>query len=341
MKQLWLSIFFSLVIHAALFSLNISRLKNLPSVTPSSSRITITLVSLQSLGDKKTSTPERLSEIAEKTLSTLEEESLSSPVVKQMPQQPTKRVPAPNPIMPPVEEVPRGITMKKELMIIPEVKPIILPSESIPQQTKIARETLIKKEMPEKKIKPKRSLKKLTKKKQKKESAKNVAPIKSIKTFVPKPAVDYRNIKRAELEQSVTRPIPLRSSKNINQIINSGIETTTESGSGSESIKPATRGDQSVKPARILMASPLYRRNPPPKYPRRARWKGYEGTVVLDVLVDESGTVKDLKVFESSGYELLDKSALTSVQKWLFTPGTKDGNPIGVWVRIPVRYKLK
>ena len=102
----------------------------------------------------------------------------------------------------------------------------------------------------------------------------------------------------------------------------------------------AAKGDQAVKPTRT-MASPLYKKNPPPKYPKRARRKGYEGTVILEVLVDENGAVKDLKIVESSGHELLDKSAISSVRRWLFTPGTEDGDPARMWVRIPVRFKLK
>jgi len=340
MKRLWLPIFISLGIHAALFGLDISWLKSLSPVTPHPSRITITLAASQPSGDKKTSTLDKLSKIVEKTVSTLAEDALSNPVVKQMPQQPAKRKPAVKPTIPPAEEVSQGITTRKELMINPAVKPIIPPLESYPQQTKITKETLIKKEVPEKKVKPKRSLKKLTKKKQKKEVAKDVAQIKSIQAFHPKLEPDYRNSKTAGLEQLASKSTTSESSKNINQIDNSGTKLVTESRAKSESTELATKGDTSAATG-LIMARPLYRKNPPPKYPKRARRKGYEGTVILEVLVDKNGIVKDLKVFESSGYELLDKSAISSVQKWLFTPGTKDGDAAGMWVRIPVRFKLK
>jgi protein TonB len=88
------------------------------------------------------------------------------------------------------------------------------------------------------------------------------------------------------------------------------------------------------------MAKPLYRKNPTPNYPRRARRKGYQGNVILEVLVDEKGNVRDLKVFKSSGYESLDRSALTSVRKWLFEPGTRNGQTAKMWVRVPIRFQL-
>jgi protein TonB len=106
-----------------------------------------------------------------------------------------------------------------------------------------------------------------------------------------------------------------------------------------ESVTLATRGDPSAN-AGLVMAKPLYRKNPTPNYPRRARRKGYQGNVILEVLVDEKGNVRDLKVFKSSGYESLDRSALTSVRKWLFEPGTRNGQTAKMWVRVPIRFQL-
>ena len=92
--------------------------------------------------------------------------------------------------------------------------------------------------------------------------------------------------------------------------------------------------------AQIVLAKPLYRHNPPPKYPKRARRKGLQGIVVLEVLVDETGQVEELTVFTSSGHKVLDKAARKSVKKWLFQPGTKGGKIAKMWVRVPIRFKL-
>jgi protein TonB len=91
----------------------------------------------------------------------------------------------------------------------------------------------------------------------------------------------------------------------------------------------------------LIMAKPLYRKNPAPAYPRKARRLGYEGIVMLKVLVDESGRVDDLMVLESSGYPILDRTALASVGKWLFEPGTEGGVKKKMWVRVPVRFRLE
>jgi protein TonB len=98
--------------------------------------------------------------------------------------------------------------------------------------------------------------------------------------------------------------------------------------------------DKRVPAPQIRLAKPLYRRNPPPDYPKRARRKGMEGIVILEILVDEKGGVEDITLFKSSGHKILDKAARASVKSWLFQPGTRDGQNIKMWVQVPIRFKL-
>jgi len=98
----------------------------------------------------------------------------------------------------------------------------------------------------------------------------------------------------------------------------------------------------SMPPAQVLReARPMYRTNPSPHYPRLARKRGYEGTVVLEVLVDPNGRVKNLQVFKSGGYPILDKAAADSVKDWLFEPGMRGDEKVEMWVKIPIRFQLK
>ena len=91
----------------------------------------------------------------------------------------------------------------------------------------------------------------------------------------------------------------------------------------------------------VIEAVPLYKVNPLPEYPRIARKRGYQGTVVLEVLVDQNGRVGDLRLFTSSGYSILDRKAMASVKGWLFEPGMKGDKKLDMWVRVPVRFELK
>jgi protein TonB len=91
----------------------------------------------------------------------------------------------------------------------------------------------------------------------------------------------------------------------------------------------------------IRKAKPLYRHNPPPRYPRLARKRKYQGVVILEVFVNREGSVGDIKVFKTSGYAILDKTAIKSVKKWEFEPGKRGDENVGMWVRTPVRFQLK
>ena len=91
----------------------------------------------------------------------------------------------------------------------------------------------------------------------------------------------------------------------------------------------------------ITEADPLYSVNPEPRYPRMAKKRGYEGTVLLNVLVSKEGRVKNLWIFESCGYNILDNAAMEAVKDWIFKPGTEDDKPVEMWVQVPVKFELK
>lgn len=93
--------------------------------------------------------------------------------------------------------------------------------------------------------------------------------------------------------------------------------------------------------AAVRESVPLYDLNPPPVYPRVARRRNYQGTVMLDVRVTAMGTVAEVKVAQSSGYSVLDHSALNSVRNWRFEPARRGTRPIETWVQVPVRFELQ
>jgi TonB family protein len=86
---------------------------------------------------------------------------------------------------------------------------------------------------------------------------------------------------------------------------------------------------------------PRYADNPKPIYPQEAKEKGYEGEVVLRVEVLVNGRVGQIEIKKSSGYELLDHSALTSVKQWRFIPAKKGDVAIPLRVSIPVKFQLQ
>lgn len=90
-----------------------------------------------------------------------------------------------------------------------------------------------------------------------------------------------------------------------------------------------------------VSAKPNYLRNPPPPYPSEARKNKQEGKVVLQVRVNDRGTVDSLSLKQSSGFPLLDESALTAVKNWKFYPAKIGGISVESNVVVPVRFRLE
>ena len=90
-------------------------------------------------------------------------------------------------------------------------------------------------------------------------------------------------------------------------------------------------------------------RNRPPRlikdsvvflYPAEARNKMLEGTVVLQVFVDEKGNVTRAEVYKSSGYDVLDEAALQVAKGAKFKPAIVNGKVAAVWVTWPMMFKI-
>ena len=108
---------------------------------------------------------------------------------------------------------------------------------------------------------------------------------------------------------------------------------------------PAPDGSQTGSPdsAETIRqpAVPLYRRNPPPPYPRVAKARGYQGRALLKVLVGPDGRVKEITVAASSGYAVLDEAAVKTVRQWLFEPARQGLAPVAMWVTVPIRFQIR
>jgi len=110
--------------------------------------------------------------------------------------------------------------------------------------------------------------------------------------------------------------------------------------SGQEEMKLAAKSP-SFSEGEVILIHPKYAENPKPLYPREARNKGIQGEVVLKVEVLSNGLVGEVEVKKSSGHEILDRSALSAVKQWKFTPARRGESTISAWVNIPIKFQLQ
>ena len=78
-----------------------------------------------------------------------------------------------------------------------------------------------------------------------------------------------------------------------------------------------------------------------PEYPSRAGEYGFEGKVLVKVLLDKRGRVEAAELMESSDYDILDRAALGCAKKWRFRPAYQQSRAVRVWVSIPFTFKLQ
>jgi len=93
--------------------------------------------------------------------------------------------------------------------------------------------------------------------------------------------------------------------------------------------------------AEFQAALPRYDLNPKPIYPEVARRRGWEGTVLFEVLVLESGRVGDLEMVQSSGYRSLDRAARKAIRGWVFKAAMSYGLAVDSRVVVPVDFVLE
>ena len=76
-------------------------------------------------------------------------------------------------------------------------------------------------------------------------------------------------------------------------------------------------------------------------YPSAARRRGMSGTVHLDISVEPSGRIGDVRVVRSSSHDLLDAAALDAVRTLRQVPFPPGVRPRPVRVRLPVVFELR
>lgn len=102
-------------------------------------------------------------------------------------------------------------------------------------------------------------------------------------------------------------------------------------GPPSASTGPVIHDFSSTAPAILRRADPIY-----PDLARRAH---IQGTVVLLMVVDESGAPMQVRVLE--GHPALQEAALQAARQWRFEPAQMDGHPVAASFRLTLNFRLR
>ncbi|MCK4641295.1 MAG: M56 family metallopeptidase [Candidatus Marinimicrobia bacterium] len=75
-------------------------------------------------------------------------------------------------------------------------------------------------------------------------------------------------------------------------------------------------------------------------YPEADQEAGHEGTVIVQAFLDENGDVTEAVVLKSPGLEGLNNAAIDAIKKTKFKPAMQKEKPVGVYISVPVVFKL-
>ena len=77
------------------------------------------------------------------------------------------------------------------------------------------------------------------------------------------------------------------------------------------------------------------------QYPEIAQEAGIEGTVIVQAFINKSGKVTDAVILKGIPNTGLDEAAMDAIRKTRFRPAKQRDRAVGVWISIPVNFKLR
>lgn len=76
-----------------------------------------------------------------------------------------------------------------------------------------------------------------------------------------------------------------------------------------------------------------------PVFPEQARRNNIAGRVMVEFVVDETGSITDVQIAESTG-EMFEAPALAAVRQWTFAPALEGGRPVASGMTVEVEFPL-
>jgi protein TonB len=90
----------------------------------------------------------------------------------------------------------------------------------------------------------------------------------------------------------------------------------------------------------LVDVAPAPRARDLPRYTRRARRAGEQGTVHLSVLIDHHGEVETVRLADGIPGSELNQLAVDTARRWRFSPARKDGVPVRVWKEVRLEFSI-
>ncbi|MEZ9421645.1 hypothetical protein BCS96_16550 [Vibrio breoganii] len=169
------------------------------------------------------------------------------------------------------------------------------------------------------------------------------------KKATPKPVAKPK--KKVEKKSPVSKPVEPQAVKTAKtepkpkapeKIEPTPKEKPVETKHQKEAAEPQTASTNAASASKPKMVKkPTFSAKPTPvNYPRLAQKRGWQGSTLVEIWINEQGKQIKQTVVNSSGHKLLDEAALNAVSDWQFQRRNEQGQRIAYRVQVPINFQL-
>ena len=158
-------------------------------------------------------------------------------------------------------------------------------------------------------------------------------------TTPPKPKEEKKTVK----EKAAEKPTPTQTQQAQQTPAQSQTQNKSESQPQNASVAPATSGGASGTPIQTDIGKlvVVYQPDADAYYPSFSKRSGEQGAVVVRLIIDETGSVEDVAILQSSTFPRLDRAATEIGKRYRFKPFLVNGSPQRISTNLLIKFNLK
>lgn len=156
----------------------------------------------------------------------------------------------------------------------------------------------------------------------------------------PKPKEEKKVVQEKPKEKPQEKPSPTQAQQTPPQ---NQAQNKSESQPQNAAVAPATSGGASGTPIQTDIGKlvVVYQPDADAYYPSFSKRSGEQGTVVVRLIIDETGSVEDVALLQSSTFPRLDRAATDIGKRYRFKPFLVNGSPQRISTNLLIKFNLK
>lgn len=157
----------------------------------------------------------------------------------------------------------------------------------------------------------------------------------------PKPKEEKKVAKEKPQEKPAEKPSPTQAQQPPQQQNQS--QSKSETQPQNAAVAPATSGGASGTPIQTDIGKlvVVYQPDADAYYPSFSKRSGEQGTAVVRLIIDETGSVEDVALLQSSTFPRLDRAASEIGKRYRFKPFVVNGSPQRISTNLLIKFNLK